>query len=92
MSHHSHVTDNAIGYFPTINAPVASMSAVHEVLVWSTEMMETLHLQSIVCVSDQAMYAKAAETTWEEPDKFNKVVLRMGAFHTTCCLLSIIGT
>ena len=40
---------------------------------------------------DQAIYAKAAEIIWKHPDKFKDVILRMGAFHIMCNLISIIG-
>ena len=53
--------------------------------------METLELKEIVCVFDQALYAKAAEITWKHDDKFKNIILRMGAFHTICNLLSTIG-
>jgi hypothetical protein len=48
-------------------------------------------LGNIICVFDQAPYAKATEIKWKLPDKFDNVVVRMGAFHTTCTLLAIIG-
>ena len=40
---------------------------------------------------DQALYAKATEIVWKYPDMFKGIALRMGAFHTVCTLLSIIG-
>ena len=53
--------------------------------------METLELKEIVCVFDQGLYAKAAGITWKHDDKFKNIILRMGAFHTICNLLSTIG-
>ena len=91
MSNSSNVMEDNTGYLPTRNTPATNMSTVHEVLVQSTQIMDSLHLQSIVCVFDQALYAKAAEIKWKHMDSFGRVVLRMGAFHTTCCLLSILG-
>ena len=44
--------------------------------------MATLNLTNIVCVFDQAPYAK---------DRFSDIILRMGAFHTICTLLGILG-
>ena len=52
--------------------------------------MDTLELKEIVCVFDQALYAKAAEITWKH-EKFKNLILRMGAFHTICNLLSTTG-
>ncbi len=53
--------------------------------------MTDLEVASIVCVFDQALYAKACDIKWKEPDEYKSVVLRMGAFHTVCNLLSVIG-
>ena len=50
-----------------------------------------LLLEEIVCVFDQALYAKAMEIKWKNSEVFKKVVIHMGAFHTLCNLLPIIG-
>ena len=85
------VVQDTVGYLPTINAPATDMSTVNEVLTQTLNIMETLELKEIVCVFDQALYAKAAEITWKHDDKFKNIILRMGAFHTICNLLSTIG-
>ena len=84
------VSQNVIGYMPTINAPATQMSTVFEILNQILKIIEVLGLQEISCVLDQALYAKAAEIIWKH-DKFQPIVLRMGAFHTVCNLLGIIG-
>ena len=48
-------------------------------------------MEEIVCVFDKALYVKAIETKWKNSEVFKKVVICMGAFHTLCNLLSIIG-
>lgn len=53
--------------------------------------MKALDIDEIVCVFDQALYAKAAEIVWKHPIQFKPVVLRMGVFHTLLNLISIIG-
>lgn len=85
------VKRDTVGYLPTINAPATQMSTVHEILQQVLKIMEALELKDIVCVFDQALYSKAAEITWKNQAMLNKVVLRMGVFHTVCNLLSIIG-
>ena len=67
------------------------MSTVKEVLTQALKVKESLGLKDIVCVCDQALYAKAAEITWQHPDKFQSIALRMGVFHTICNFLGIIG-
>ena len=99
------VVQDTVGYLPAINAPATDMSTVNEVLTQTLNIMEmvsmifrvcvrtslTVELKEIVCVFDQALYAKAAEITWKHDDKFKNIILRMGAFHTICNLLSTIG-
>eukprot|EP00745_Piridium_sociabile_P027749 TRINITY_DN44663_c0_g1_i3.p1 TRINITY_DN44663_c0_g1~~TRINITY_DN44663_c0_g1_i3.p1 ORF type:complete len:1606 (-),score=395.32 TRINITY_DN44663_c0_g1_i3:590-5317(-) len=86
------VSQDNIGYLPTINAPATQLSTVHEVLNQSLSIMQSLGLSTIVCVFDQALYAKAVEITWKHPDKFlNTIILRLGVFHTICTLLATIG-
>ena len=53
--------------------------------------MQSLDLKTIVCVFDQALFAKAAEVVWKHPEKFKDIILRLGVFHTICTLLSTIG-
>ena len=43
--------------------------------------IESLHLVSILCVFDQAIYSKACEIKWKEPLKFRNYLLMMGIFH-----------
>ena len=86
------VTQDSVGYLPTVNAPATQMSTVHEVLNQSLAIMQYLHLENIVCVFDQALYAKAVEIIWKHSDKFQtKIIIRLGVFHMTCMFLSTIG-
>ena len=66
------------------------MSTVNEVLTQTLMIMEAFGLKAIVCVFDQALFAKASEIIWKH-EKFSNIILRMGAFHTICNLLSTIG-
>ena len=60
------VRQDSVGYLPTINAPATNMSTVHEVLVRSVKIKDTLQLKSIVVGLDQALlYAKATEIVWK---------------------------
>ncbi|KAK5859272.1 hypothetical protein PBY51_003352 [Eleginops maclovinus] len=84
------VVQDTVSYLPTINAPATELATVHEVLNRTLSIKEALQLNSIVCVFDQALYAKAAEIVWKH-EKFNNIIIRMGVFHTICNLLSILG-
>lgn len=85
------VQKDTVSYLPTINAPATQLSTVHQVLLMVLKIKAELDLEEIVCVFDQALYAKAMEIKWKNNEMFEKVVIRMGAFHTLCNLLSIIG-
>ena len=67
------------------------MSTVYQVLTKSLQIKETLNLQSIVVVFNQALYAKATEIKWKHRAQFNELVLRMGVFNTICTFFSVIG-
>ena len=85
------IVQTQVSYLPTVNAPATSLATIHEVMTRSLKIMEQLELKSIVCVFDQAFYAKATEVKWKHLDKFNDIVLRLGTFHTIGTLLNIIG-
>ena len=84
------VVQDTFSYLPTINAPATELATVHEVLNRTLSIKESLQLNSIVCVFDQALYAKAAEIVWKH-EKFKNIIIRMGVFHTICNLISILG-
>jgi len=84
------VQDN-VAYLPTINAPATDLSTVYEILNGSLKIMHALDLTVIVCVFDQALYAKALEVAWKNEELFSPVIIRMGVFHTICTMLAIVG-
>ena len=73
----------------TCNLIIVSKDVV--IMNQSNLMMEQLHLERIVVVMDQALYAKATEIAWKHREKYARIVLRMGTFHTIMTLLAIIG-
>ena len=84
------IAKDNLGYLSTINAPATDMSTVYQVLTKSLQIKETLRLQSIVVVFEQALYAKAIEIKWKHSAQFSANVLRMGVFHTICTFLAVI--
>ena len=54
-------------------------------------MADQLGQRDVIIVFDQAIYPKALEIVWQNPQQFQRVVLRMGTFHTVCAFLSAIG-
>lgn len=57
------VQEDSIGYLPIISDPATQLSTVNEVLHQLISIMKTLQLNNIVVVSDQILFAKAAEIT-----------------------------
>ena len=51
----------------------------------------SLRLNAIVVGFEKAIYAKAIEIKWKHSEHFRDMIVRMGAFHTICTLLEIIG-
>ena len=49
-------------------------------------------MKAVVCVFDQAFYAKAFEIFWRNKNIFENLVLMLGGFHLPMMLLGIIGT
>ena len=45
------------------------------------KIIESLNLKSIICMFDQAIYAKTIELKWKDQEKFNICVLMMVMFY-----------
>ena len=84
---------HTITYLPAINQSPTKLETVLELLMQSKEKAEALGLSETDVVLDQAIYAKAVEIlqnpTYIDLKRF--VVLRMGAFHTACIFIAVIG-
>ena len=85
------ISQDIVGYLPTINSPATELNTVFEILKQLELIRKELHLETIVVVMDQALYAKATEITWKHRELFSNILLRMGTFYTICNALAIIG-
>ena len=86
------VMQSNIGYLDSINSPATDIGTVYEMMKRAMGIKEHLNLDSVVCVLDQAMYAKACEVKFKKKDEFQDVLLFMGTFHTIMMLLGVAGT
>ena len=50
-----------------------------------------MEVNEIVCVFDQALYAKVVEIIRKHSEKFSSVIIKLEVFHTICTLLATIG-
>jgi len=51
-----------------------------------------MQLNAVVCVFDQAFYAKTIEVYWKRKELFVRLVIMMGGFHLLLMLLGVIGS
>lgn len=79
-----------VGYLPVIDASPTDLNTVH-ILSRSTAVADSLKQKEMVIVMDQAIYAKAQEIRWQTSSYMERLVIRMGEFHTAIAYLSCIG-
>ena len=87
----SPITQSKVGYLDAINHPANDISTVYEMLQRCINIKNALNLLSVVCVLDQAMYAKVCEVKFKRKDEFKDVILFLGTFHTLMMLLGVAG-
>ncbi|XP_071847519.1 uncharacterized protein [Apostichopus japonicus] len=80
-----------IGYLPVIDASPTEMDTIETILCRSLEIANALHLQTIVTVFDQAIYAKAQQIRWKSGPYSSRIIVRLGAFHTAMTFLACLG-
>ena len=85
------VVTTSIGYLDCIDASTSDISTINQVLHRCLKIKDSLNLPSIVCVFDEAIYAKAVEIKWRNPEMFSSRVIMLGIFHTLMMFLGIIG-
>ena len=71
-----------LGYLPVIDASPTYMDIVYTILKQSINIADELELGSIALVMDQAIYAKAQQICWENDSFKDRLVVRLGDFHT----------
>ena len=57
----------------------------------SLQIADQLGQHDVIIVFDQAIYAKALEVLWQNKDQFQRLVVRLGSFHTICAFFATIG-
>ena len=80
-----------IGYLPVIDAPVTDLATVNTLLKHSVSICQRLQIPEIVLVFDEALYAKAQMLRWKNEEYKNRLVIRLGDFHTIMSFCSAIA-
>ena len=70
--------ESLISYLDTIDSPATDHKTAFEVLCRGCEIKDRLKLKAVVCVFNQAFYAKAAEIFWRHRDMFENLVIMLG--------------
>ena len=83
--------ESSIGYCQVIDASPTEIPTVYTLLQKSLQIADQLGQQNVIIVFDQAIYAKALEVIWQNQEMFQRLVVRMGSFHTICSFLAAIG-
>ena len=80
-------------YLPSIDQSPTKMSTVQEVLLQVKAKAEALNNREADLVFDHAIYCKALEILMDPRnlELRNFINLRMGAFHTSCIFIAVIG-
>ena len=62
----------------TIDFPETDHTTAFEVFCRGCDIKDRMKLNAVVCVFDQAFYAKAAEIFWKHRDMFENLVIMLG--------------
>ena len=80
-----------VGYLDYLNVPATAMCTIYYMMERSLQIKDQLNLKSIVCIYDQAIYAKAYQIKCKEHEKFQDLFLVMVTFHIILTFLAVIS-
>lgn len=83
--------ESVIHYLPIIEASPTEYATVKHVLDSAMATADNLRCDTVVVVFDQAIYAKAQQIRWDDSVLQDKLVIRLGEFHTLMTYLAAIG-
>lgn len=80
-----------ITYLPLIDGNATDMATINTILHRSLELAYELEIPQVVIVADQAIYAKVQQIRWADVEFQERIVVRLGEFHTVMAFLSTLG-
>lgn len=83
--------ESVVEYMPPLNVSINENSTVQHILETSLAASEKVGQPYAIVTFDLAVAKKAYTLVWQYPDKFSKVVVRMGVYHTICSLFGTVG-
>ena len=81
-----------IGYLDCLDAPARAMCTIYYMMEYSLQIKDQLNVKSIVCVYDQAIYAKTYQINCKEHEKFQDLFWMMETFHIIFTFLAVISS
>ena len=81
-----------IWYLPLINAPPSDLSTIYTNLLKLVEIANALGQEQVLVADDLAIYSKAEQILWTEPDRLaGRVTMRLRGMHLTMAFIASIG-
>ena len=85
------VTKSEVGYMAPILHPITEYSTVQQCLIPSMDATEQLNQEYTLVTMDLAAAKIAYDIQWGNPDKYSKLFINLGPFHTMCSYMRAIG-
>ena len=83
--------ESRIGYLPVIDNSPTEYSTMNAILENGVNIANALQLDHVVMVFDEAVYSKVQQVRWKNELFYNKLIVRLGEFHTIMSFLSAIS-
>ena len=81
-----------IRYLPFVSGPPSDYSTIYTSLLKLASLAGALGQDHILVTADMAIYSKAQQILWTEPDPLSgKVTMRLGGMHLTMAFIASIG-
>ncbi|CAG9759446.1 unnamed protein product [Ceutorhynchus assimilis] len=80
-----------IFYLPFINNPPTEFDTIYTSMVRLVELANAIKQNHIIITADLAIYSKAQEILWNNPEPQDKVTLMLGGMHLNMAFIASIG-
>ena len=84
-------TVSTVEYMAPLNESINENSTVQYILEQSLAASQEVGQEYAIVTFDLAVAKKAYALVWQYPEKFSKVIVRMGVFHRICSLFGTLG-
>ena len=92
IKHNQPLPKSVLHYLPIIEAPATELATISHVMKSVIDNLDRLKCDAAVLVFDQAIYSKAQQIRWTDTVLCDRLVLRLGEFHTLCSFLTTVSS